>query len=332
MLGDAGLNLSDFLGRPRARSAARATKSPPNPLADLGSATWGGRHDYALGASALRALRMARVLAHGEAYRRLAVNPALRAHVAAVAPSDPLFWLSHGDYLARGLDAEARTSLALSHYGFETARFDASYLRRVYAEGGLTLWQAEADGVAYDVRLMPGHDVLYEGGLSVVLHVNGGRVCVLSFSWAPERIARGQGGEAVLPFVTRKQLAGDQSYQAAFGKAFGQIMPANLCLAAVAGLAGALGQDRLVGIAADRHPAMAPQHKAHLARAYDEFWAAVGGDRTSPLGYVVELPFRFTPLEQLDRTRRRRAVARRSHMEVLRRSAHAAIEPHIIPG
>ena len=329
MLGDAGLSFSDFLGR---QGAARATGRTPGPLADLWSATWAGRGDYSLGASAVRALRMARVLACSQAHQRLAANPALRAHVAAVAPDDPLFWLSHEAYLARGLSARDRTSLALSHYGFEAHRFDAGHLRRVYAEGGLTLWQAEADGVAYDVRLMPGHDVLYEGGLSVVLHVNGGRVCVLSFSWAPERIALGQGGQAVVPLVTRKQLAGDQSYQAAFGKAFGQVMPASLCLAALAGLAGALGQDRLVGIAADRHPAMTPLHRVHFERAYDEAWAAAGGQPTSPLGFVMELPFRFTPIDQLDRSRRRRAVARRGHMETLRQSAHSTIKERLSSG
>lgn len=326
MLGDAGLNLSDLLGRP---GTPRAVERTQDCLADLWSATWIGRRDYSLGASALRALRMSRVLALGEDHRRLAANPALREHVAAVAPGDPLFWLSHRDYLARGLDVRARTSLALSHYGFEAERFDAKYIRQVYTEGGLMLWQAEAGGVTYDVRLMPGNDVLYEGGLSVVLHVNGGRVCVLSFSWVPERIVLGGGDEAVVPFITRKQLAGDQSYQAAFNKAFGQVMPANLCLAALSGLAGGLGKTRLVGIAADRHPSMTPLHQAQFERAYDAFWAAVGGERASPMGYVIALPFRFTPLDQLDRSRRRRAIARRGHMEALRQSARSAIEARL---
>lgn len=329
MLRDAGLDLSDFLGRPGTPPAAGGTLAR---LADLWSVAWEGRADYSPGAAALRALRMSRVLAWGEAHQRLAANPVLQAHVATVAPGDALFWLAHQFYLARGLSSRDRVDLALSHYGFEAERFGACYLRQVYDEGGLTLWRAEVAGVVYDVRLMPGNDVLYEGGLSVVLHVDGGRVCVLSFSWVPERIALGQGGEAVLPLIARKQLAGDRSYQAAFNKAFDQTMPATLCLAALCGVTAAVGQDRMVGIATDRHPAMTPDHKERFEAAYDEFWAGLGGQRTSPLGYVMDVPLRLTPIESLDRSRRRRAMARRGHMDALCQSARATIEGHLKAG
>lgn len=74
---------------------------------------------------------------------------------------------------------------------------------------------------------------------------------------------------------------------------------------------------------------MTALHRVHFERAYDEFWAAAGGQPISPLGYVMALPFRFTPIEQLNRSRRRRAMARRGHMEALRQSARAAIQMHL---
>lgn len=313
----------------------------PGPMArtvwdDLRAAVRADRRAYAPGARALRALRMMRALAWRGAHARLAANPALRAHVAAVAPGDDLFWLSHRFYLARGLSARDRVALALSHYAHEARRYDASYVQAVYAGDGLPLWRHEAGGVLYELRLMPGNDVLYEGGLSIVMFVDGERVCVTSFSWAPGRIALGEGrdgqrGEGLVPVVTRKQLTGAHGYQAAFHKAFDRVTPAHLSVAALCGMASALGFDRFVGLAADRHPADAPERRAQLQAAYDEFWLSLGGERASPLGLVVGLPLALTPLEAMDAKRRRRAEARRAHMEAVRLAARERIAPHLSP-
>lgn len=286
---------------------------------------------YSPAARLRRALRMSRMLAWRDAHAHLATSPALRAHVAAVAPGDALFWLSHRAYLAQGLTARERVDLALFHYDKEGRRFDQAYHDAVYAGAGLKLWRSEAKGSAFEVRLMPGNDVLYEGGLSLVLFVDGERVCVLSFSWAPERIVLGR-GNGRLPFVTRKQLTGDRAYQAAFHAAFDRATPAHLCVGALCGLAQALGHARFAAITADRHPAATkPELRELLVAAYDDYWTSLGGERASPLCFVVGLPLRMSSVEDMDAKRRRRALARRAHMEAVRQAAQEAVAARLRP-
>lgn len=305
--------------------SARA-RHEPGPLAgagwwsDLGAAMLSDQSSYSVGASVIRAIRMARVVAVAGVQRRLSVNRAYRAHVAAVSPGDRLFWLSHRHYLARGLSVRDRSAFALAHYE-EVASRGAGYHAKVHGAGGLLLWQCEVKGIGYDIRLMPGNDVLYEGGLSLVLSVDGGRVCVVSFSWAPERLLLGNRESALLPFVTRRHLAADHGYQAAFHRAFERVTPAHLCLGALSGICSALGRPRMLGIAAERHPSMAPERREAFEAGYDGFWAGLGGERVGSLGWLVPLPARGKPLDGLDGARRRRALARRAHVEAVRLSA-----------
>lgn len=286
------------------------------------------RRAYGTTVALRRLWRMAPLLRALPARRTLAGLPSLRAHVDRVAPGDPLFWLSHRSYLATGLDAPERTALALAHYAEEERRFGPGYHESVYGEAGLCLWRTVDREVGYDVRLMAGNDVMHEGGLSVVLFVDGARVCVVSFSWTPMTSALDPwGADGLVPFVTRKQLTGDRGYQPAFHRAFDRVTPAHLCLAALDGLVGVCGHERLVGIAAARHPAQQHAQREQFLAAYDRFWRSLDGQPTARLGFDIPLPLRLTPLEALDGARRRRAAARRAHMDAVRRSATAAVEP-----
>jgi uncharacterized protein VirK/YbjX len=257
--------------------------------------------------------------------------------MASNSGDDLFFYLSHRHYLARGLSVRARSDSALCHYQHECHAFDPAYLEQVYSQDGLTLWRETVDGVAYDIRLVPGMDVLYEGGLSVVLNVNGGRVCVLSFSWMPrhlllpaEPVGGSEGtGSATIPFVVRKQLAYNHAYQAEFNKAFSRTMPAHLVFAALAGIALPQGYREVVGIAAERHLAACEQNRPQLQRAYDEFWSSLCGQPFSPFGYLIGLPLQLTSLDDLNASQRKRAKVRRAHIDAVRQSAEETIRPYL---
>jgi uncharacterized protein len=288
---------------------------------------------YSAPVAALRTLRRSRILAMTAGYRKLAAMAPFQSHVAANEDPDPLFFLSNRHYLVRGLTARERLDAALCHYGHEERAFDPGYTDSVYRNGGLLLWASVVDGTAYDIRLMVGNDVAYEGGLSLVFHVNGGRVCVLSFSLVPTAIVLpglriGHGDtplQKTIHFVTRKQLAQDHSYQAAFNKAFDRTTPAHLCFGALAGLVLAQGRSHVVGIDTERHPSFAEPFRAQFQTAYADFWVSLSGRKDSKFGYLIDLPLRLTPLEHLDARRRKRAIARRDHMETVQQSAFAVI-------
>lgn len=282
-----------------------------------------------LPAAFARAARGVRVLGLPAVHARLSNSPAYRAHVAQVAPRDRLFYLSHRHYLARGLTVSERAEAALAHYLHEDGAFDETYADLVYAGDGLRLWSANVGGVAYDVRLMAGNDVLYEGGLSAVLHVDGGRVCVISFSMLPAILAGTTGPGGLVPFITRKQSAADHSWQTSFNKAFNRATPAHFAFAALAGWAMAQGHRQALGIDPSRHPSAPPEADSAFVRSYRGFWDSLQGRWVAPLGAFIDLPIRMTSTEDMTAQRRVRALARRAHVEEVRVSAEATMRRHL---
>jgi uncharacterized protein len=286
----------------------------------------------------LRVLRASRILGMGEVRRQLKANPAYQRHVAAIAKDDAVFFLSHRHYLACGLTPQQRATTALHHYEHEVNAFDRGYFDAVYRGPGLVLWRAEIEDGVFDIRLMPGNDVLYEGGVSVVAFYNGLRIAVLSYAnvqapvfvpgFVPERGEPALGAETV--FITRKQLTADHSYQKAFNKAFDRSTPGHFCFAAMAGIALAQGYSRIVAITPEVHPSCSPEIEKHFHVAYTEFWESLSGRRVSPFGYLVDLPMRMTPLDEMDAKARKRAVARRKHVQTVQDSAQAIIRAHLL--
>ncbi len=289
----------------------------------------------------LRLFRKSRIALFGRAWHELAVLAPFCRHVTAIDPADPLFFLSHRTYLARGLNPRKRLLAALAHYRHEATAFNHDYVAQVYEQDGLPLWCETRNSVAYAIRLTPGNDVAHEGGLSIVMTVDQVRVCVLSFSIVPAGLLirraalRGAGltPRSPLIFVTRKHLSRDRSYQGAFHRAFARTTPAHLCMGALAGLAQAEGIGHALGIHPGNHPAFAPKLAAPFSAAYADFWKSFGGRMVSRFGYLIALPLQQPPLDNMDRQKRASARHRRAYMSAVSHCAQAAILPCVIePG
>lgn len=275
----------------------------------------------------------------GDIRRRLTNNAAYREHVKSAGGSDAVFFLTHRHYLARGLTSHQRATAALHHYTHERSSCDGDYFEAVYRQGGLPVWRREYEGTVFDIRLMPGNDVLHEGGLSLVLNVDGGRVCVVSFSIVPAAMflgkheANSEPHRSDIIFVTRKQVAADHSYQKVFNKAFDRTTPAHLCLGALTGIAMVKGHRRILGIAAAAHPSLSPILEERFEAAYSKFWESLAGQAAGPFGYLIDVPMQLKPLDQLDAKARKRAVARRAHIDAARDGAYFTMLGHALaPG
>ena len=267
----------------------------------------------------------------------LLADPSCHHHVKTVAPKDALFFASHRAYLARGLGPRARGLAALTHYRNETVALDTGYHEAVYDRGELPIWRRKHRGTVFEIRLMPGNDVLFEGGLSLTFFVDDHRIAVLSYSnIVPSvlqggRLSDGPTGPLV-PFVTRRQSS-FHAYRCAFTAAFGRGTPGHLCLAALEGIALAQGSRELRGISADHHPAgpvLRPDGSNQLDTMYDDFWRSLSGERTCPLAWVIPLPLQPTPLEALNSHNRRRALRLRRHQAAVRDSAFRTYRSHLL--
>lgn len=289
------------------------------------------RGRYPLWTMAVRALRRARILGVTEKLGPIATSPSLLAHAAAEGEGDLLFCLSHRYYLAKGLDTQARVLAAKCHYQHEDKTYRPAYYEQVYNNGGLVLWGAETPDHRYDIVLQPGRDVAYEGGLSVALRVDGGCLCVLSFSLVPSQmLGAAPGLPETVHLVSRRHLTKDRSYQADYNRAFNRSTPAHMVFAALEGLILAQGRSHALGIAPERHPSDRADLNPWFRAGYSDFWASLGGQSLGRAGYLIKLPMRLSPLDDLDAAKRKRALQRRAHLDAVRQSARAQISSLLV--
>ena len=302
---------------------------------------WLARRHYPFASWAACIARSLRVLLFRHAHVELLAMDVYRNYVTQVH-DDVFHHLSHRNYLARGLSLRQRVRCVLTHYRFEDATFDAAYKHAVYRDGGLVLWQHEADGSKVELRLGMAQRLNAEGDLTLTLLANGRRVHRLSFSWVDERFAglAGLGVAGILPFIARNQ--GHRADEADAVDAFRRAFPANsplvttpgfFCYAALQGVAQALGMDHVVAVKSAWHCAYAPADDRQFATAYDGVWRSLGGTGMPGRAWHIALPFHARPLAEIPSRHRKRAALRRAYWQRVGQAAGTILRAHLVqPG
>jgi uncharacterized protein VirK/YbjX len=236
-----------------------------------------------------------------------------KAHQNILGVRDPFFSLSHKHYLANDLTHDERVDAAIRTYGFIDSRLKPEAADAIKGQG-LILWSETVNDHTFDLRLMLGNDNIYEGGLSVVFHVDGKRVGVMSFAMA-DGLLFGASGEQFI-WICRNQTTTDRWYQKPLQDAFKQIALPYLMLASLAGLARALDQDKLFAITENAHPHATDEATAKvMSGSYSQFWQKYFAEPAGRGNVKIKIPLETTPLDQVSSNHRRRAKARREIME-----------------
>jgi len=251
--------------------------------------------------------------------------PAFAQLMTAQPLADVLFFISHRHFLSREFGAAERLNCVLTHFRFEQARFGPALLQALHSDG-LRLWR-QAD---CEIRLRANADTRHEGMLSLVLEQQGRKLHELSFAWVDAKcLGTGMGHGPVL-FLTRNQSAPPTAPElAGFRSDFPQNSPAYFVLAALNGLAVALGLERIVGVHSGCQIAYEPAYGAGFKRSYDDFWRDFGGQRCGDHGYEMPVPAVVVPLEQVPAKHRARARRRREHWRCIAEAAEAALRPYV---
>jgi uncharacterized protein VirK/YbjX len=289
------------------------------------------RGQYSFPSWLLCIARSTRVLAYYREHRTLCQLGVYRNHVAKPSNDDLFHHVTHRDYLMKGLSARQRVQAVLSHYRFEETTFSDSYKAAVYGQGGLPLWQHEADGNRFVIQLEMASRGDAEGDLTVVMLGDSKRLHRLSFSWLEGHMV---GIDApVVPFIARNQGRWTDA-DAAF-EAFERVFPNNsasfFCFAAMQGIAQAVGMDKVVAIPSTSHVAYDPDSEKHFTNAYDGFWKILGGEQMAAgRGYLIALPFYVKPLSEMAAKHRKRAMQRREHWRLIGESARATLQRYLL--
>lgn len=291
---------------------------------------WLSRRQVPLASRMASVLRSARVLLFWRDHASLCQLDVVRNYVASPANDDLFHHLSHRDYLVRGLSPRQRVQCVLSHYRFEETSFNAAYKQAVYASGGLALWQHEANGSRFLIRLEMASRMNAEGDLTIALVADGKVLHRLSFSWVDGAIAGLPPG--LVPFVARNQGRWLDSGAAfdAFENAFPNNSPSFFCFAAMQGVAQAVGMDQVAAVKCTAHIAYDPLDMKHFANAYDGFWKILGGVELPGDTWLISLPFYLKPLADMPSKHRKRAAQRREYWRAIGDSARATLQRHLL--
>jgi hypothetical protein len=246
------------------------------------------------------------------------------AEVASTAPRLPFKYLTN-DYLVRGFDIPARAACFLHHYRrLVGALPDAILGQTLRADYPLLDLSNRDQEIGLSMGLPQRFDK--EGELAFNLRVDGEIVFLISFNIAPGWVIGSSAAEILL--ITRLQgTKGAFRRISQATKIMHDVAPAHVLLAALQGLANALGINTLAAVTAKRQISFDENYAGSFYKAYDEFFTELGISPTAGGFFVSPIPMEDKPLTDIKHGHKLRTKEKRAFkLEVQEACARFFIE------
>jgi uncharacterized protein VirK/YbjX len=208
-------------------------------------------------------------------------------------PARPFSFLNR-NYLARQLTVAQRAHSLLHHYKRIHASLPNQTLRQILASG-LIVYETCRDASLFRVTLDLTGTIYWEGELSLHLEVNGVAVCILSFSIVPGSVAGALANEVLLVACVQSAKGCESQIRLAT-KSMLDVAPPALLVAALQGVAAALGIHAMAGTCATIQSSYLQEHCSLFQDAYDNFFATLGATKNSAGFFCSPLPLEEKPL------------------------------------
>jgi uncharacterized protein VirK/YbjX len=256
-----------------------------------------------------------------EIFRTLALPPF--ATLVRRQPILPFKYLTRG-YLALGLSPAERAASLAHHYRSLHAIFPPPVLSRILHQE-VTLIEEQIGSNLLSVRLGVAREVdreWKEGELTLILYVDGARVYILQFTIVPGWVVKSGAPDVML--ISRLQgIRGGYKQVRLATKAFIEVAPPALLLAALQGIARVGGIDQLAGVFAIGQFSYLPAYAETFRAIYDDFWIEQGAQKISAIFYASPIPPQEKSLDTItnghkSRTRKKRAFKQRIAEHVAR--------------
>jgi uncharacterized protein VirK/YbjX len=180
------------------------------------------------------------------------------------------------NYLAKSFRGIESVQAYYGHYGFLVEALTAPVLDTLIA-GAAVLHVHQSDGSEHRVLVTATHDRHEEGELQLQLHDENASLYVLGATIAPGEIF-GLADRHVLLISRMQGVPGAFLAIRHATKAFGDIQPKAVLLAAAEGLASGLGLRTILAVAASNQLASTKCGADALVKSYDEFFTAAGAE------------------------------------------------------
>jgi uncharacterized protein VirK/YbjX len=245
------------------------------------------------------------------------------------ARSDPIFACKYlsTDYLVRGLTVAERAACFTHHYMRIHAVLPDRLLRHTLY-GSVTLHEIPDAGDRFSLTMGSPRPFDREGEMSVNLVVDGKVVFVLSFAIIPGWVVKAEAAEVLL--ITRIQgQKGAYSEINRATKTLHDVAPASLLLAALQGVANAIGIPEFAGVCAINQPCFSAEHAAEFHNAYDDFFAELGMAKNAAGFFLSPLPIEDKPLYRIKQGHKLRTREKRAFKQQIAQAVCGALHQQI---
>ncbi len=261
--------------------------------------------------------KLLNVLGNLTAHRRLSRLLALPEFTELTNRHPQLPYLYLGSrYLARRFTVAARCTALIHHYSYLHANLPDAFLSRILFDE-VTLWDQNIQMHRYSLTLGFSRPIRNEGELSISFQVDGVTVSLLSFTIVPGHLVGLQVEHALL--VSRMQGERGCFEQIRHAtKALNDVSPSLLLVAALQGVADALGIRYSAAVCAIDQVANKEPESLDFKAAYDEFWVSLGA--TKGMSDLFHLPFPL-PEKSLDLVKQKYRLRVKSRRQFRRQVA-----------
>lgn len=264
---------------------------------------------------------LANFSAHRQVCSLLKLAP-LAGHVGT-NPRFAMKYLALG-YLARGLTVRERAACLVHHYRRLHELSTEQFLRQTLKANAILHTVPEGSN-RFTLTIGPPANTDLEGEISLNLLVDGEVVFVLSFAIVPGWVVKSQAAEAVL--ITRLQgYRGAYSQIRLATRCLHNVAPPAILLAALQGVAGALGIGQLAAVSAVRQTSYSEHSAESFKSAYDAFFAELGMARNSAGFYLSPIPIEDKPLALIKKGHRLRTKEKRAFKQRIQTACAGFLE------
>lgn len=235
-------------------------------------------------------------------------------------------------YLSSNFERATRLELLMAHYRFMNDRLGARFCEAI-VDRTLTLWFSEQQEHVFSIHgsgpcAVSGHR---EGELTFTLKMDGADLYKLSFSIVPASVlpsppASASSGPGHALYIGRVQgVPGNFERIRLATKACHDIAPPDMLMAAVAGMAGALGIEVIAGVGIEHSISSECIQQSSMSFDYTEFWDRHHGSKTAEGHHLMALPFPEKPIQAIAAKHRRRTLTKREFKREITEAARACV-------
>ncbi|RZL03993.1 MAG: DUF535 domain-containing protein [Rubrivivax sp.] len=235
-------------------------------------------------------------------------------------------------YLSTRFDRQERHQMLVGHYDFVNQALHAAFFQSVLADTML-LWQREIDGSVFSIGV--GGPCLHrEGDLTLVFKMDGCPLYRIAFSLVKAPLLKvDTGGASHVIYVGQVQGYPDRYTQIRQAtRICRDVAPADLLMAAIAGLASALGITMVAGVGVEDSLSYKNLVELNSSKSYADFWGKFSGMRAEGGHYLLALPLADKPIGEVKSNHRGRTLAKRELKKSIVDEAEAVMRPLVLAG